>query len=286
VYRRPERNLLRRVFYRISSGNRLSRNAGRLSEVPLPPTVIDGVVRAYCSAFRVSMDEVEIPPGGFRTFNDFFTRRLKPGSRDVEEDADTLVSPCDGRIMSVGTVRRGLALQAKGSTYPVARLLGDEALCARFEGGPYVTIYLSPRDYHRVHFPCDGEVVRSLHLPGCLYTVAPRAVDIVECLLCRNERLVTVMDTRFGTVAVTMVGAAGVGRISVSYGPVVTNVGTNTGTTGFDPPVPALKADDLGAFNVGSTVVMMLEPGNWEEPTPNPGDSVRMGQAVFRRVNR
>lgn len=275
---------LARLFFRASSGNRLSRTAGLLSEVPFPALVMANLVRTYCAVYKVRLDEAVVPPGGFRTFNDFFTRRLKPWARTVDPDPEVMTSPCDGRVMSSGTVTRGLALQAKGRPYPLARLLGDESLCARYEGGRHLTLYLSPSDYHRVHFPCDGEVVQCHHLPGRLYSVAPRAVELVDELLCCNERLNTVIKTAFGTVSAVMVGACGVGRISLSYGDMMTNVGRCTGSTRFDPAVGVLKGDDLGAFNLGSTVVLLLEPGDWDVLCPPVGDPVKMGQPLLRRL--
>jgi len=285
--KRPARQsveALTRIFYRASSGNRLSRNMGRLSQVRFPPLVMSSLIRTYCAAYKVRMDEVDVPREGFSTFNDFFTRRLKDGARKVDPDPDVLVSPCDGRVIASGTVKRGLAIQAKGMSYPLAELLGDEALCERFEGGPFITIYLSPRDYHRVHFPCDAEVERCVYLPGRLYTVAPRAAGLVDRLLCRNERIDTVMRTRFGTVAAVMVGATGVGRMSVAYCDVVSNRGNLSGVTPFNPALPVRKGDDLGVFNIGSTVVLALEPGEWKPLHPRVGEPVMMGAALLKSV--
>lgn len=277
---------LLRLFYGLASGNRTSRAMGRLSEARLPPRVLGRVVRSYCRVFRVDLSDAVVPRGGFRTFNEFFTRRLVPEARPVDPDPRVVVSPSDGRVMAVGTVSQGLALQAKGRFYPVSRLLGDEGLCGSFEGGPYATIYLSPRDYHRVHVPCDGDVVEVRHLPGRLYTVAPRAADLIGELLPRNERIHAVMRTRFGTVLVSMVGATGVGRMTIAFADLTSNL-RGPGVARFlrlDPPVPARKGDDLGAFNVGSTVVLLLPPGPWEVLCPKAGEPVRMGQGLFRFV--
>lgn len=279
---------LLRLFYGIASGNRTSRAMGRLSEVRLPPRVLGRVVRSYCRVFRVDLRDAVVPQGGFRTFNEFFTRRLVPEARPVDPDPDVVVSPCDGRVMATGTALRGLALQAKGRFYPVSRLLGDEGLCGLFEGGPYATIYLSPRDYHRVHVPCDGEVVEVRHLPGRLYTVAPRAADLIEELLPRNERILAVLRTPFGTVLVSMVGATGVGRMTTPFADLTSNLGGPevARLVRLDPPVPARKGDDLGAFNVGSTVVLLLPPGPWEVLCPGSGQPVRMGEALFRWLGK
>ncbi len=275
---------LLRLFYGLASGNRASRAVGRLSEVPLPPRVLWRVVRSYCRVFRVDMRDAVVPQGGFRTFNEFFTRRLLPEARPIDPDPDVVISPSDGRVMAVGTVSQGLVLQAKGRFYPLARLLGDDDLCRSFEGGPFATIYLSPRDYHRVHVPCDGEISEVRYLPGRLYTVAPRAADLIGELLPRNERIHTVMRARFGTVLVSMVGATGVGRITSAFSDLTSNVGRHRGarSVGIVPPIPARKGDDLGAFNVGSTVVLLLPAATWEVLCPAPGEAVRMGQGLFR----
>lgn len=278
---------LLRIFYGLASGNRPSRAVGRLSEARLPPRVMAGVVRSYCRVFRVDLRDAVVPRGGFRTFNEFFTRRLVPNARPVDQDPEVVVSPSDGRVMAVGVVSDGLALQAKGRHYPVARFLGDAGLSQVFEGGPFVTIYLSPRDYHRVHVPCDGEVQEVRHLPGRLYTVASRAADLIEELLPRNERIHTLMSTRFGPVLVSMVGATGVGRITLAFSDIASNLKNSEVARCLrpDPSVSVRKGDDLGAFNVGSTVVLLLPPGPWEVLCPEAGQCVRMGQGLFRFLN-
>lgn len=273
---------LRRAFYEASRSNRYSRGVGRVSDLHLPRPMLDRMIAAYCRVYGVSLDECEVPEGGFDTFDRFFTRRLKPGVRPVDPDPAVVTSPADGRVQAVGEVTRGVMIQAKGRSYRLDALLGDSAPCARLEGGTYVTIYLSPRDYHRVHFPCDGEVTGCRHIPGRLYTVAPRATEIVDRLLARNERLTTLMRCGERTAAVVMVGAVGVGRISVAYGPMVTNVGRRYGGAAFDPPVPVSKGADLGEFHLGSTVVMVLQRGPWDYVGPEVGTPVRMGRPLLR----
>lgn len=275
---------LRKTLYALASVNRASRAMGHLSEARLPPAVMRQVIRSYCRAFRVDLSEAVIPRGGFRTFNEFFTRRLVPEARPVDSDPAVVVSPSDGRVMTVGSVMQGLALQAKGRFYPISMLLGDDDLCRVFEGGPYITIYLSPRDYHRVHVPCDGEVFEVRHLPGRLYTVAPQAANLIADLLPRNERILTRLRTKFGEVLVAMVGATGVGRMTVAFADLTSNRREREGpkTVVLDPPLQARKGDDLGAFNVGSTVVLFLPPGLWEVIAPPAGEPVRMGQGLFR----
>lgn len=176
-----------------------------------------------------------------------------------------------------------MVLQAKGRPYELCELLSDAALCRELEDGPFVTIYLSPRDYHRVHFPCDGEVIGCRYTPGRLYTVAPRATEVVPRLFAQNERITTLLRTPFGKVAVVMVGATGVGRISLAYGDLRSNVGRRAECREMDEPVSCRKGDELGAFHLGSTVVLVLPPGSWEFRVSH-GDVVRMGQRIIERV--
>ncbi|MBM4394747.1 MAG: phosphatidylserine decarboxylase [Deltaproteobacteria bacterium] len=273
---------LLRMVYRAASGNLPSRGIGRFADLPLPRPVLDAMVASYCRVCGISLGEAEVPAGGFPTFDAFFTRRLKPGARVVDASADVIASPSDGRVQSVGRVERGMVVQAKGRDYELCDLLGDRELALGLEGGPFLTIYLSPRDYHRVHFPCDGEVAGSRYSPGRLYTVAPRATRVVPRLFAQNERITTIAGTAFGQVALVMVGATGVGRISVSYCDLRTNVGRRSECRDISPPVPFRKGDELGTFHLGSTVVLVLEPGPWSFRV-GVGDVLRMGQPVLVR---
>ncbi len=273
---------LRRAFYEVSSSTRYSRGVGRVSDLRLPRPVLDRMIATYCRVYGTSLDECVVPEGGFDTFDQFFTRRMKPGMRPVDMDPGVVVSPADGTIQGIGEVTRGKMIQAKGRSYRLEELLGDKVPCARLEGGTYVTVYLSPRDYHRVHFPCDGEITGCRHIPGRLYTVAPRATEVVERLFARNERLTTLLQCAGRTAAVVMVGAVGVGRISVAYGPMVTNVGRHCGSTSFDSPIAVRKGADLGEFHLGSTVVMVLERGPWDYVGPSVGAAIRMGEPLLR----
>lgn len=270
-----------RLLFGLTSRNHPSRIAGKLADLPLPRPILQGAIYAYCRAFNVDMSEVDVPPSGFRTFNDFFTRRLRPGARPVAEGEGVIVSPCDGTITAVGYVQAGRAIQAKGYDYPVEALLGDASLAEELEGGPYATIYLSPRDYHRVHFPCDGLVEEVRYMPGRLYTVAPKAAQVIEGLFPKNERVTIVVGTPFGRLAISMVGAAMVGRITLSFCGLATNVGQKATWIRLDPKVPVRKGDDLGTFNLGSTVVLFLPKGLWEALAAREGSLVKMGQALF-----
>lgn len=276
---RPHHSALR-TFYRLASHNRPSRVVGRLADVPLPPPVMRRLIAAYVRAWRVRMDEVAVPPGGFRTLDEFFTRQLKPGTRPLA--SLPVVSPCDGRVIAEGPVTAGTLVQAKGIRYSLASLIGDDALAARLEGGRHVTIYLSPRDYHRVHVPLDGELLAWRHIPGALYTVAPGATRIVRDLLVQNERFVLSMQGSSGIeAAMVLVGAANVGRITSAFCSATTNSGQAFGEERCEPPIPVCKGQEAGAFHLGSTVVLVVGGPGEVRPVVRVGQPVRMGEGLY-----
>jgi len=186
-------------------------------------------------------------------------------------------------VSQAGILERGTCLQAKGIQFPVDQLLDDAELAARFaRGGAYATLYLSPRDYHRVHSPVEGTVVASRYLPGEFWPVNPATVRNRDALFCLNERLVTVVDTAaFGRVAVVKVGATCVGRIRAAYDDRLTHAGQSAGLRSYVPPRPVEKGGELGRFEMGSTVILLFEPGRvvWDDRLV-PEAVVRMGQRI------
>ena len=245
-----------------------------------------GLYGAFARRVGANLAEVEKPLGDYASLDDFFVRRLKPGARPVVADPDVVVSPCDGSIAESGIAGGGRMIQAKGIDYKLANLIPDADAAARFEGGAYVTIYLAPRDYHRVHFPADGMVNGFQHIPGALFPVNALAVRNIGGLFTLNERLVTFVDTSFGEIAVVMVAATGVGHMTVSYDAVETHA------AGKGRPGPRVRysagrrvdrGDDLGAFHLGSTVVLLFEPGRVKLGPLVLGQKVRMGELIARR---
>jgi len=276
---RPQHSLLR-VLYRMGSHNRPSRAVGHLADARLPAPVLRRIMTAYIRAWKVPMDEVEVPPGGFRSLDEFFTRRLKADARPIA--SLPVVSPCDGRVVAEGRVEGGTLIQAKGLHYSLAELIGEDALAVRLEGGRYVTIYLSPRDYHRVHVPMDGEVLGWRHLPGVLFTVSPGATRRIQDLLVRNERLALLLRGALGReAAMVLVGAANVGRITSAFCGATTNRGRNCGEGRCEPPLSVRRGQEAGAFHLGSTVVLVLGRSPSLRPLVRVGDAVRMGQGLY-----
>ena len=243
-------------------------------------------VRWFARKYGLAMHEAERPIDEYPTILDLFTRRLKPGARPVDPDPDALVSPVDATFDASGVLDAGTLLQAKGRTYSLAALLADEGLAEHYEGGQYVTLYLAPKDYHRIHAPVSGAVTGCVHVPGELWPVNRAAVAHVDSLFAVNERLITHIDSEgFGRVALVMVGATNVGHMTAAYDD---RVATNTGQTeierkSYETPVPLEKGGDLGVFEMGSTVVLVVEKGVALDAFAL-GTPVKMGQRIGARV--
>lgn len=252
-----------------------------MASVSPPRALLERVVAVYVRAYGVSMMDVEVPPGGFKTFDEFFTRRLQPGARPLEGASGVGVSPCDGRVLDRGPVDLGGSLRIKGRLYGVAELAGEEA-APSFDGGEFIVIYLSPRDYHRVHSPADARIQRLEHYPGTLLPVNGVGVRLVPSLFARNERMAFHLQTdAFGPVCLVMVGATGVGRITVPFDDLVTNRGPGPRRVRrYEPALPVARGDELGTFHLGSTVVLFFSPGRTTPTGPGPGEAVRMGRAL------
>src|SRR5262249_24231534 len=283
------------ALMRIVPKSALSRAVGTLTRLPAPAGVHRAAMRAFARAYQVDMAEAETDFGGYGRFSDFFSRGLRPGARPLDPDPRVVVSPVDGVVSQAGLLERGSFVQGKGIQVPVDRLLDDADLAARFAlGGAYATRYLSPRDYHRVHSPVAGSVVSSRYLPGEFWPVNPTTVRNRDALFCVNERLVTVLDTPlFGRVAVVKVGATCVGRIRAGDDDRVTHAGQAAGLRGYlppragegggacPPPRRVEKGAELGRFEMGSTVILLFEPGRvvWDDRLV-PDAVVRMGERI------
>jgi len=269
---------------RVLPRKRLSRAIGRLAAARVPQPVVDAAVAAFVRAYDVDLSDVDIPPAGFRTFDDFFTRRLREGARAVDPDPHALVSPADGRIEDLGEITAQGALLVKGRTYTVAELLADTGAAAAYEGGHYFIVYLSPRDYHRVHAPTCGSVQCMRYIPGTLFPVNRLGTDFVPQLFARNERLAIVQEgVVHGLVTTIMVGAIGVGRIGLSFDDVQTNRGDAPGLRSYaDRPIPRDRGDELGVFHMGSTAIVMTGPECKLDLIAQAGASIRMGEAMAK----
>ena len=239
----------------------LSTVVGGLTRAPAPPALHQAAMRVFAARFGVDLDEADGKIEDFPTFAQFFTRKLKPGSRPIDQSPSVVVSPVDGTVSQVGVVEHGSCIQAKGIDFPLAQLLGDEQRAGQFEGGGYVTIYLSPRDYHRIHTPLEGTIDGYVYLPGEFWPVNPPSVAKVKGLFAINERLVTWLTTPFGQLAVVAVGATCVARIHATYEALITHADRPASARLYERPIPIDRGGELGMFEMGSTVILVFEPG-------------------------
>ncbi|HEY3496456.1 MAG TPA: archaetidylserine decarboxylase [Polyangiaceae bacterium] len=241
----------------------------------MPPVLSRAVTSAYCQAYRVDMEDAELPPGAFASFDAFFTRPLKPGARAVSSDA--LVSPSDGELSSQGVIDPGARIFVKGQPYDVGELVGDARDAARYAGGEFAVVYLAPRDYHRVHSPVDGSITLVRGMPGDLYPVNSIGERHVPQLFVKNQRVAIVIDTPgLGRVTVVMVGATIVGRVSVS---VIDAPQVPSGVHDISPARVVKRGDEIGIFHLGSTVVLLLERGL---AVARPVGTIRFGESLLR----
>ncbi|QNH21887.1 phosphatidylserine decarboxylase [Xanthomonas sp. GW] len=261
----------------------LARRLAYSSRPGLKQWLIDTVVRR----FGVDLAEAAEPdPRAYPTFNAFFTRALKPGARVADPDPQALLMPADGRISQLGPIQDGRIFQAKGQSFTAAELLGDEAAAAPFANGLYATVYLSPRDYHRVHMPWTGTLRETVHVPGRLFSVGPDAVRNVPRLFARNERLVCHFDTEFGPMASVMVGALLVSGVETVWSGVeIPRYGDRiTRKDWRGKGIVLERFAEMARFNYGSTVIVLLPPGVAQlDPALAAETAVRLGQALARR---
>ncbi len=248
------------------------------------------IVRRFIARYGVDMAEAAQPdPAAYPCFNDFFTRALKPGARPLAAVGEGgLLCPVDGAVSQFGTVQGGRIFQAKGHDYTATALLGGDAeLAARFDGGHFATIYLSPRDYHRIHMPCAGRLRQMVHVPGALFSVNPTTARGVPGLFARNERVVCVFDGEHGPWVNVLVGATIVGSMATTWHGVVNPPRRRqVQRWAYDGQDISLAAGaEMGRFLLGSTVVLLFPPGPLRfNPAWAPGAPVRLGQMMATRA--
>ncbi|MES2972453.1 MAG: archaetidylserine decarboxylase [Pseudomonadota bacterium] len=244
------------------------------------------LIRWFVGKYGVDMAEAENPDiASYASFNEFFTRALKPGARPLA-DAD-LICPVDGAISQFGPISRDQIFQAKGHHYSTTAVVGgDAALAARFEDGHFATLYLSPRDYHRIHMPCAGRLVRMIHVPGELFSVNPTTARGVPGLFARNERVVCVFDGEQGPFVLILVGATIVGSMATVWHGIVNppRPGTLREWHYADKPVELAQGEEMGRFLLGSTVVMLFPKGPLAfNAAWAPGGAIRLGEKMATR---
>ncbi len=264
--------------------HRLMSSAARRLAYSRNPAIKQWLIDTVTRKFKVDLDEAAEPdPRAYPTFNTFFTRALKTGARVPDADPRALLMPADGHISQCGDIVDGRIFQAKGQSFTAAELLGDEAAAAPFVDGVFATVYLSPRDYHRVHMPWAGTLRETVHIPGRLFSVGTDAVKSVPRLFARNERLVCHFDTDFGPMCQVMVGALLVSGVETvwsgveipAYGDRITRKDYRGQNIALD------RFAEMARFNYGSTVIVLLPKGVATLPDVlKPETPVRLGQML------
>ena len=235
------------------------------------------LVRNWINSFDVNMSEAaRTNIDDYDSFVDFFTRELRPDARPIDPALKSIVSPVDGTVSQVGMVDHGTLVQAKGHKYSLDQLVGENS--TEFNGGQFVTIYLAPRDYHRVHAPTAAQVVRSTQVPGNLFSVNAKTEAAIQNLFCENERLVIWLETDRGNILVVMVAALIVAGIETTFGAPLSPYRKLTRTT--YPDIDVAKGEELGRFTLGSTVILVLPSSLGQLEEMRPGQTLRLGEAI------
>jgi len=254
---------------------------------PLKSRIIRWVVKQY----DVNLGEAVVKDADlYPSFNAFFTRQLESNARPLAAGESDIVSPVDGEVSQAAQIEQGRMIQAKGRDYSLLELLGgDEKLAAMFEEGNFATIYLSPRDYHRIHMPMDGHLNKMSHVPGRLFSVSQYTTQSVPNLFARNERVICLFDTDAGPMAMILVGAIFVGSMETVWDGVVTPVRHRISSWEYAPQsqqqLTLHKGEEMGRFNMGSTVILLFPKNRvaWDEFMTN-GERLKMGQRIGGRL--
>ena len=271
--------------------NPAARAMGGAARTRLPRFLHRALVRWFVRKYGVDLSECKGTIDDFDTLADFFVRELKEGVRTIDPSPDVLVSPVDATVHTVGEIQGNSFVQAEGRLSGVGKLIGvgdprtpgvspEEA--TRYDGGSFTVLYLSPKDYHRVHTPREGRVVGYRYLPGQLWPVFAAATARVADLFAVNERMVYQIETDMGLITEVLVGAFGVGHMSSSICDVRTNTTGLGAVVNMDPHVDLPRAAEIGRFELGSTVILLMAP-NQVEWLIKPGQPVRLGQPIARR---
>jgi phosphatidylserine decarboxylase len=259
----------------------LSRLVLRATRVRTP-WFKNSLVRGFLKLYPIDMTEAaQGDPLSFGSFNEFFTRALKPGARSIAADPKAIACPVDGAISEAGKIDGERLLQAKGRSYTLTQLLAAQPWAKSFEGGSFATIYLAPFNYHRVHMPLRGELQDTVYVPGRLFSVNAISASQVPKLFARNERVLTLFDTAFGQVALVLVGALNVGSMATVWAGDITPAARRVTTRLPAQDVSLKKGEELGRFNMGSTVILLFQQdrARWHADV-RAGAIVRLGQSL------
>jgi len=279
---------LRRSLLTLLPKALLSRLTGAVTAVPLPRFLRRPMLGAFAKSYDIELADVERPLEDFRSFQDFFGRSLRDGARPIDPDENALLCPVDGRIIDAEDIDEDRMLIVKGVAHSAKELARGLPEPERFLSGQAISLYLAPRDYHRIHAPADATLLAWSHVPGSLFPVNPPAVQSIPRLFCRNERVGLLFDSeRFGRFALIAVGALNVGSIRFHALPKLRSnrfFGRACREGRFDPPQQVMRGHELGAFAFGSTVILLLEQEAVARDALTPGQRVLCGQRIGKTL--
>ncbi|WP_205989473.1 MULTISPECIES: archaetidylserine decarboxylase [unclassified Pseudoalteromonas] len=269
----------------------ISRMVGKLAAAKAGG-LTTALIKLFIKQYKINMSEAKYPdPAHYKTFNEFFTRPLKEGIRPLAEESDIIAHPVDGAISQLGDVVDGQIIQAKGHDYSLQALLGGkEEDTAPFLGGKFATIYLAPKDYHRIHMPVDGTLSKMIYVPGDLFSVNPLTAQNVPNLFARNERVVAIFETEIGPLAMVLVGATIVASIETIWAGTVTPpagkdvFSWNYPTTG-ENAITLKKGEEMGRFKLGSTVILAWGANQAEFLSDQHPETVTRMGTPFAKIN-
>lgn len=268
------------LFLKLLPKNLISRLLGVLSNLQFPSPILISFIHLYSSIYKIQLSDLKVPADSMKTFNEFFTRELKPELRPIDATPNGVVSPVDGTIAEFGNIEHGLLVQTKGVLYSLSDLVGKED-AKLFDQGYFITIYLSPADYHRIHTPVSGKIKRFSYFSGNLWPVNSFGVQNIGGLLSLNERIVSPVESENGTVGVVKVGATIVGKISVDYNKLCSNKGKNSQINLPVYPVKEYqKGEEIGKFQLGSTVILLFEKNRFTPYELSKKGKVKMGHLI------
>lgn len=276
------------IFFHCFPHHLLSRLTFWVTRQQFPFTSL--LINAFIKSFNVDLQDAVIEDiDKYNTFNDFFTRELKPGARPIDSNPLSIISPCDGKVSLFDRINENTLLQAKNKTFTLNEFLTPSCThTAKFNNGSFYTIYLSPRDYHRVHMSCDARLLEMIYVPGRLFSVAPYAPKAIDKLYARNERVISIFKTAHGYMASVMVGAVNVAAIETSWAGLITppHLSAPVYYDYSDKTISLNKGDEMGIFNMGSTVVLLFSDNHATAlESLGVNQSVKMGQSLATIVN-
>lgn len=270
---------IRSLLLKLMSPPLFSRMFGRLADIRRPRRLVRFIIGKFVRMYHIDLEPVEHPIDHYASLSAFFIRRLKPDARPIDSREDAIVSPVDARILTAGRIsENGEALQIKGRRYRVSDLIPDPVNPIDFANGSYVQLYLSPRDYHRIHHPVDGQIVRARHVRGRLFPVNEFSLNRFDGVLAKNDRILVQLESRGRTLYAALVGALNVGRIGLTAADYETNRGQRLTDIPIHQP-EAAKGTEMGWFCMGSTVVL-IDPAGAIQWTVEPGDRVQVGNTI------